>query len=116
MRLKRSTFFYHLAEKTNKDAGIFHENNGNCSYRRISLLSCRVWTNNHTKAQVIMQKLGLKGKCKRWKYCSYQGEMGKIIIFWKPLTPNFEQISRMMYQTVERLDGTKPILHFDRDW
>ncbi|MCT8699067.1 IS3 family transposase, partial [Glaesserella parasuis] len=42
--LKRSTFFYHLAEKDNKNAAIeqevikiYHKNDGNYGYRRITL-------------------------------------------------------------------------------
>lgn len=33
---------------------------------------------NHKKVQKIMQQLDLKGKCKRKKYRSYRGEVGKI--------------------------------------
>ncbi len=83
--LKRSTFFYHLSEKVDKDAAIeqqiidiYHENKGNYGYRRICV-ELRKWlVINHKKVQAIMQKLGLKGKCKRRKYRSYQGEVGKI--------------------------------------
>ncbi|MCT8830805.1 transposase [Glaesserella parasuis] len=42
--LKQSTFFYHLAEKDNKNAmieqeviKIYHKNDGNYGYRRITL-------------------------------------------------------------------------------
>ena len=83
--LKRSTFFYHLAEKVDKNAEIvqkiaeiYHENHGNYGYRRITLMLRKIWTINHKKVQAIMQKLGLKGKCKRKKYHSYKGEIGKI--------------------------------------
>ncbi|AHG73755.1 transposase-like protein [Mannheimia sp. USDA-ARS-USMARC-1261] len=83
--LKRSTYFYHLADKVDKNAmieqkiaEIYHENKGNYGYRRITLMLRKIWTINHKKVQAIMQKLGLKGKCKRRKYRSYQGEVGKI--------------------------------------
>lgn len=83
--LKRSTFFYHLAEKSDKNAEIeqkiaeiYHEHRGNYGYRRMTLVLRKIWTINHKKVQAIMQKLGLKGKCKRRKYRSYQGEVGKI--------------------------------------
>lgn len=83
--LKRSTFFYHLTDKVDKNADIeqkiaeiFHKNNGNYGYRRITLALRKIWTINHKKVQAIMQKLGLKGKCKRRKYRSYLGEVGKI--------------------------------------
>ena len=68
--LKRSTFFYHLAEKRDKNAKIeqriaeiYHENHGNYGYRRITLVLRRISVINHKKVQAIMQKLGLKGKC-----------------------------------------------------
>lgn len=66
--LKRSMFFYHLAEKSDKNeeieqkiAEIYHEHRGNYGYRRITLVLRKIWTINHKKAQAIMQKLGLKG-------------------------------------------------------
>ncbi len=31
-------------------------------------------------------------------------------------SPNFEQINRMMKQSVARLEGAKPILHSDQGW
>lgn len=83
--LKRSTFFYHLTDKMDKNAKIeqkiaeiYHENHGNYGYRRITLVLRRISVINHKKVQAIMQKLGLKGKCKRRKYHSYLGEVGKI--------------------------------------
>ena len=85
--LKRSTFFYHLAEKSDKNAEIeqkiaeiYHEHRGNYGYRRITFVLKKIWTINHKKVQAIMQKLGLKGKCKRRKYRSYQGEVDKIAV------------------------------------
>ncbi|AHG82123.1 transposase-like protein [Bibersteinia trehalosi USDA-ARS-USMARC-188] len=84
-RLKRSTFFYHLAEKSDKNAEIeqkiaeiYHEHRGNYGYHRITFVLKKIWTINHKKVQAIMPKLRLKGKCKRRKYRSYQGEVGKI--------------------------------------
>lgn len=83
--LKRSTFFYHRLDKVNKNADIeqklveiYHKHHGNYGYRRITLALRKIWTINHKKVQTVMQKLGLKGKCKRRKYCSYQGEVGRI--------------------------------------
>lgn len=83
--LKRSTFFYHLGEKSDKNvdiaqkvAEIYHEHQGNYGYHRITLVLQKIFTINHKKVQSIMQTLGLKGKCKRRKYRSYQGEVGKI--------------------------------------
>lgn len=83
--LKRSTFFYHRLDKVNKNAEIeqklaeiYHANDGNYGYRRITLALRKIWTINHKKVHSMMQKLGLKGKCKPRKYCSYQGEVGRI--------------------------------------
>ncbi|AHG73776.1 transposase-like protein [Mannheimia sp. USDA-ARS-USMARC-1261] len=83
--LKRSTFFYHLPEKDDKNAAIkqeiaaiFHKNHGNYGYRRITLVLKKTKKINHKKVQSIMQALELKGKCPRRKYRSYQGEVGKI--------------------------------------
>lgn len=85
LRLKRSTFFYHLSEKAAKHAmivqkvaAIYHKNDGNYGYRRITLELRKIWRINHKKVQRILQQLGLKGKSKRRKYRSYQGEIGKI--------------------------------------
>lgn len=166
--LKRSTFFYHLAEKSDKNAEIeqkiaeiYHEHRGNYGYRRMTLVLRKIWTINHKKVQAIMQKLGLKGKCKRRKYHSYQGEVGKIAanllkqhffvaqpnekwvtdvtefkcaegkLYLSPIkdlfngeiiaydlaeSPNFEQITRMMNQSIARLNGEKPMLHSDQGW
>ena len=66
------------AEIEQKIAEIFHQNNGNYGYRHITLVLRRIWTINHKKVQAMMKKWGLKGKCKRRKYHSYQGEVGKI--------------------------------------
>lgn len=59
-------------------ADIYHENNGNCGYRRITLKLRQTQVINHKKVQSILQRPGLKGKCKRRKYRSYQGNVGKI--------------------------------------
>lgn len=83
--LKRSTFFYHCVEKEDKNAeiarqikDIYQEHNGNYGYRRIVLELRKIININHKKVQSIMQRLGLKGKCKQRKYRSYQGEVGRI--------------------------------------
>lgn len=83
--LKRSTFFYHLPEKEDKNAtiaqkivAIYQKNKGNYGYRRITLELRKALLINHKKVQRLLQQLGLKGKCKRRKYRSYQGEIGKI--------------------------------------
>ena len=66
------------AEIEQEISEIYHKNHGNYGYRRITLMLKKIWTINHKKVQAIMQKLGLKGKCKRRKYRSYQGEVGRI--------------------------------------
>lgn len=83
--LSRSVFFYHLKPKADKDAEIaqqieamYHEHRGNYGYRRITLALRKTLMINHKKVQRLMQQLGLKGKSKRRKYRSYQGEVGKI--------------------------------------
>ena len=84
--LKRSTFFYHLPPKIDKNAvmrqkviEIYQDNDGNYGYRRITLkLRDFFGAINHKRIQGIMQQLDLKGKCKQRKYRSYQGEVGKI--------------------------------------
>ncbi|WP_115632237.1 IS3 family transposase [Actinobacillus ureae] len=84
--LKRSTFFYHLPSKIDKNAvmrqkviEIYQDNDGNYGYRRITLkLRDFFGAINHKRIQGIMQQLDLKGKCKQRKYRSYQGEVGKI--------------------------------------
>ncbi|SUU47129.1 transposase [Actinobacillus ureae] len=84
--LKRSTFFYHLPSKIDKNAvmrqkviEIYQDNDGSYGYRRITLkLRDFFGAINHKRIQGIMQQLDLKGKCKQRKYRSYQGEVGKI--------------------------------------
>ncbi|ACE61767.1 Putative transposase insK for insertion sequence element IS150 [Actinobacillus pleuropneumoniae serovar 7 str. AP76] len=84
--LKRSTLFYHLPPKIDKNAvirqkviEIYQDNDGNYGYRRITLkLRDFLGAINHKRIQRIMQQLDLKGKCKQRKYRSYQGEVGKI--------------------------------------
>ncbi|WP_258866821.1 IS3 family transposase [Actinobacillus ureae] len=84
--LKRSTFFYHLPPKIDKNAvmrqkviEIYQDNDGNYGYRRITLkLRDFFGAINHKRIQGIMQQLDLKGKCKQRKYRYYQGEVGKI--------------------------------------
>lgn len=83
--LPRSTFFYHLSRKSDKNAklrgeiiAIFHENDGAYGYRRVTAALRNQGTKvNHKKVQRIMQQLDLKGKCKQRKYRSYRGEVGK---------------------------------------
>ncbi len=84
--LKRSTFFYHLPPKIDKNAvirqkviEIYQDNDGNYGYCRITLkLRDFLGAINRKRVQAIMQQLDLKGKCKQRKYRSYQGEVGKI--------------------------------------
>lgn len=83
--LARRSFFYHLKPKVDKNAeisqqieAIYHKNNKNYGYRRITLVLRKCLTINHKRVHAIMQRLGLKGKCKQKKYRSYQGEVGQI--------------------------------------
>ncbi|QIW16899.1 integrase [Pasteurellaceae bacterium RH1A] len=83
--MARSSFFYHLKDKDDKNAAIsqqiteiYRDNKGNYGYRRITLDLRKILKINHKKVQSLMQNLGLKGKCKRRKYRSYKGEVGRI--------------------------------------
>ncbi|MCK3655302.1 integrase [Pasteurellaceae bacterium Macca] len=83
--LKRSTFFYHRQPKADKNAEIrqkmsqiYHEHKGNYGYRRVAEELRKVECVNKKRVQNIMQQLDLKGKCKKRKYRSYQGQIGKI--------------------------------------
>ncbi|MDG6894506.1 integrase [Volucribacter amazonae] len=83
--LKRSTFFYHLPPKSEKNAEItekileiYEENQGNYGYRRVCAELRKSMMINHKKVQAIMQQLGLKGKCVQQKYRSYRGKVGDI--------------------------------------
>ena len=85
MVLARSVFFYHLKPKVDKNAAIkqdvtriYHENDGNYGYRRVTLVLRKTMSINHKRVQSIMQQLDLKGKGKQKKYCSYKGNVGKI--------------------------------------
>ena len=85
IELARSVFFYHLKPKVDKNAAIkqdviriYHENDGNYGYRRVTLVLRETMSINHKRVQSIMQQLDLKGKCKQKKYRSYKGEVGKI--------------------------------------
>ncbi|KDB45655.1 integrase, partial [Glaesserella parasuis HPS9] len=57
---------------------IYHKNDGNYGYHRITLELRKIWLINHKKVQRLLQQLGLKGKNKRKKYHSYRGEVDKI--------------------------------------
>ncbi|MGR3808011.1 IS3 family transposase [Pasteurella testudinis] len=80
--LARSTYFYHQQPKTDKESGLkaeirhIKQANPQYGYRRVTL---KLGTVNHKRVQRLIQVMGLqvKGKKKR-KYCSYQGEVGRI--------------------------------------
>ncbi|MGY6088894.1 IS3 family transposase [Avibacterium paragallinarum] len=83
--LARSSFFYHLKPKSDKNVAIsqkieeiYRKNDENYGYRRITLELRKYLIINHKRVQAIMQRLGLKGKSKQKKYRSYQGKVGHI--------------------------------------
>ncbi|AZI13226.1 IS3 family transposase [Avibacterium paragallinarum] len=131
--LARSSFFYHLKPKSDKNVAIsqkieeiYRKNDENYGYRRITLELRKYLIINHKRVQAIMQRLGLKGKSKQKKYRFYQGKVylspikdlfnNEIIAYDVARSPNFEQITRMLTQAVNRLAGEKPILHSDQGW
>ncbi|WP_146115138.1 IS3 family transposase, partial [Haemophilus influenzae] len=86
--LAHSVFFYHLKENTDKDGTISQEimqvyrDNHECyGYRRITLEFRKTFNINHKKVQRLMNVLDIKGKGKnkRKKYRTYQGEIGRIV-------------------------------------
>ena len=59
---------------------IYHENKGRYGYRRITAeLRKRKFSLNHKTVQRLMKELGLVCRVRMKKYCSYKGEVGKII-------------------------------------
>lgn len=82
--LKLSTFFYHLALKVNKNADveqklteIYHENNGNYGYRRITLTLRKHRAINHKRVQTIMHSLACKENVGVENTLPIKGEVGK---------------------------------------
>ncbi len=70
--LARSSFFYHLKPKSDKNVAIsqqieeiYRKNDENYGYRRITLELRKYLIINHKRVQAIMQRLGLKGKNKQ---------------------------------------------------
>ncbi len=70
--LARSSFFYHLKPKSDKNVAIsqqieeiYRKNDENYGYRRITLELRKYLIINHKRVQAIMQRLGLKGKVSR---------------------------------------------------
>ena len=59
---------------------IFHENKGRYGYRRITaVLHSRGFLVNHKTVQRLMKVLGLICRVRMKKYCSYKGNVGKIV-------------------------------------
>ena len=84
--ISRSTYYYLLGNKTDKDAEvkakieeIYHKHRGRYGYRRITLeLHNQGIIINHKKVQRLMHVLGLQSMVRIKKYRSYKGEVGKI--------------------------------------
>ena len=88
IKLARSTYYYHLQKLNQVDKNqsikveiqaIYDEHKGNYGYRRITLeLRNRGFVVNHKKVKRLMKLLGLSSQiCRKRKYSSYQGEVGK---------------------------------------
>lgn len=87
--MSRSTFYYQLSHKKDdhnqsimkRIKEIFYQHNGNYGYRRITcVLHNEGMIVNHKKVKRLMKIMGLFGKviCKRNRYNSYKGTVGKI--------------------------------------
>ena len=87
-KMSRSTYYYQLKRLKRSDKyaevkdlikTIFDYNKGRYGYRRVvatmQQYGCCI---NHKTVQKLMQELGLQGKCRKNKYRSYKGNIGKI--------------------------------------
>jgi transposase InsO family protein len=86
--LARSTYYYYLKHRSTDKyeqvtldlVEIYSKNKQRYGYRRITnRLKDKGYTINHKTVQMLMKRLGLRGKqSKNGKYHSYKGEFGKI--------------------------------------
>ena len=87
-KMSRSTYYYQVKRLSRPDKynniknlikTIFEYHKGRYGYRRIQVelqqYGCNI---NHKTIQRLMQELSLYGKCKKNKYKSYKGNVGKI--------------------------------------
>ncbi len=81
-QLARSTFFYYLRCRPDKDAALreriiqIKQKHPSYGYRRVTATLTGV---NHKRVQRLMKEMGLEATLRRRKkYSSYQGEIGKI--------------------------------------
>lgn len=81
-QLARSTFFYYLRCRPDKDAALreriiqIKQKHPSYGYRRVTATLTGV---NHKRVQRLMKEMGLQATLRRRKkYSSYQGEIGKI--------------------------------------
>ena len=87
-KMSRSTYYYQVKRLSRPDKynniknlikTIFEYHKGRYGYRRIQVeLQHHGCTINHKTIQRLMQELSLYGKCKKNKYKSYKGNVGKI--------------------------------------
>ena len=86
VRMPRSSFYYLIAERTDKNAEIkekieeiYHQHRGRYGYRRITQeLRNQGLIINHKKVYRLMGELGLKSMVRIKKYRSYKGKVGII--------------------------------------
>ena len=86
--MSRSTFYYQLKRKKKPDKYrevkehircIYEHNKGRYGYRRVHIILRREGiVLNHKTTQKLMKSMGLQGKRRRNKYCSYKGNVGKV--------------------------------------
>ena len=88
VKMARSTFYYNLKHLVQSDGyddvrrhiqDIYASHQGRYGYRRITAqLRNEGIGVNHKTVQKLMQQMGLKAKCRKQRYRSYKGELGKI--------------------------------------
>lgn len=88
MKMARSVFYYHLSHMGPSDRygelrvrikAVYDESRGRYGYRRICLaLRNEGRIVNHKTVQKLMGQLGIKARCRKRRYHSYKGEVGRI--------------------------------------
>ncbi|SUT86455.1 transposase [Actinobacillus ureae] len=133
--LKRSTFFYHLPPKIDKNAVMrqkvieIYQDNGRCKQRKYRSYQGEV---GKIAENVLQQDFHATApneklvtditefKCAEGKrYLSPIKDLfsGEIIAHDLARSPNFEQVMQMLKQAVAKLpQDAKPILHSDQGW
>lgn len=87
--MARSVFYYHLkylklddkyAMEKETIKAIYHEHKGRYGYRRVTMeMRNRGIVISHKTVQRLMAEMCLKSRKRKVRYCSYKGEVGKIV-------------------------------------